>query len=253
MLLQTNMDVQSQQPLELTAFVQLCLAGKVLREYEIRSPVISIGRSPDCDITIDNAAVSSFHAMVSQREGKLFVEDAASTNGVLFDDVKTTTVELKLGESVDIAGKYSLRLIDAPVGIPIEISSQKSLPEDVQKETVLVDTATLRKMSQSVRPAYLTLSLTNKPTWICRLDKPCISIGRKRSCEIRVGGWLSPALIATIERREDGYYLQVEPGCDVSVDGQSVAGEYRRLQEGDRLRFRKLGGVFHERNSARSG
>ena len=207
------MDVQSQQPLVLTVFVQLCLAGKVLEEYEIRSPVVSLGRSSDCDITIDNVAVSSFHALLSQRDGKLFIEDAASTNGVMFENSKITTVELRSGESVDIAGKYSLRMVEVPEGAPTRVSAKNPSPEDQQKETIPVDTSTLN---------------------------------------IRVGGWLSPALIATIECREGGYYLQVEPGCDVSVDDRSVPGEYRRLQEGSRLRFKKLGGVFHERTRARS-
>lgn len=245
------MDVQIQQPLVLTVFVQLCLAGKVLEEYEIRSPVVSVGRNPDCDIVIDNAAVSGFHVLLSQREGKLFVEDAASTNGVLVDGVKVATVELKPGESVDIAGKYSLRMVDAPVGVPTSVYSRKSLSEDQQKETIQVDTSTLAKLSHSCRPAYLTLSAATGATTIFRLDKSIVSIGGRRSCDIRTGSWLSPALIATIERRQDGYYLQVEPSRDVSVDGRSVTAEYR-LQEGNRLRFKNFGGVFHERSSPRN-
>lgn len=242
------MDVHAEQPLELTAFVQLCLNDRVVNEYELRSAVISVGRSPDCDITIDNAAVSSFHALLSQRDGKLFVEDAASTNGVLVNGAKTNSVELMPGESAQIAGKYSIRLVEVPEGVPTKVSSSRPLDPDIQKETVLVDTATLTKLSQGTRPAYLTLSLPDKASWICRLDKPSISIGRKRSCDIRIGGWFAPASIATIERRKDGYFLSVSPGRNVSLDGQAAVGEIA-LHEGSRLRIQDLCGVFHERTN----
>ena len=98
------MDVQNSHALELTAFVQLCFNDQVLDEYEICAPVMSIGRNVDCDIVIDNAAVSSFHALLSQKDGKLFVEDAASTNGVMADGIKKSVAELAPGESVQIAG-----------------------------------------------------------------------------------------------------------------------------------------------------
>ena len=244
------MDIESQRSLELTTFVQLCLNGNVLEEYEIRSPVISIGRSPDCDITIDNAAVSSFHALMSQRDGKLFVEDAASTNGVLVDGAKAQTVVLTPGESVQIGGKYSLRLVAAPIGVPSQISSTRASLDDIQKDTLLVDTSTLAKLSGSMRPAYLTVSLHDRATWVCLLDKSSVAIGRKRSCQIRVGGWFAPATVATIERRENGYFLKVPPGRDIELDGRSVSGE-QRLQEGSRIGIQDLCMVFHERTNTK--
>jgi hypothetical protein len=242
------MDVQSSYPLELTAFVQLCLNDKIVEEYELRSATISIGRSPDCDITIDNAAVSSFHALLGQRGGKLTVEDAASTNGVLVNGSKKSCVELVPGESVQIAGKYSLRLVNAPTGVPTKVSATSSVDEGIQKETVLVDTSTLAKLGNGTRPAYLTLSLPDTPSWICRLDKASITIGRKRSCDIRSGGWFAPGVLASIERCQDGYYLKVQPTHEVSLDGHTVSGEHL-LHEGSRLRVQNLSGVFHERTS----
>ncbi len=116
----------------------------------------------------------------------------------------------------------------------------------MQKETLLVDAATLSKLVQNAKTGYLTLSSPNRATWICRLDKTCTAIGRKRSCEIRVGGWTAPATTATIERNPDGYYLKVMPGRKVALDGQVVKGEHL-LREGSRLRIEELSGVFHER------
>ena len=244
------MEIPRQRPLELTAFVQLCLGGKVVGEYEIHSPVVSVGRSTDCDIVIDNAAVSAFHAVLSQRDGKVLVEDAASTNGVMSDGTKKQAVELKPGEAVDIAGKYAMRLVTAPLGVATRVDAPRAIDDSQQRSTVLVDTATLAQLSQNIRPAYLTLSSEKRNSWVVRLDKATTSIGGARDCDIRVGGLFSPAKVVIIEKKQDGYYLCVADGREIELDGRRVKGELR-LEEGNRLRVRELSGVFHERASAR--
>ena len=243
------MDVQNSQAFELTAFVQIRFNDKVLDEYEVRSPVMSIGRSVECDIVIDNAAVSSFHALLSQKDGKLFVEDAASTNGVMTDGIKKSVVELAPGESVQIAGKYSLRLISTPTRTPTGTSAkEKKSDQPNEGETMIVNTTTLARVGQSTRPAYLTLSRPDCPSWIIRLDKSSTSIGRKRCNDVRVGGWFSPATLATVERRDDGFYLTVLKANQVSIDGESVNDECR-LEEGNRIELSGVTGVFHERTN----
>ena len=247
------MDVQNSQALELTAFVQLCFNDEVLDEFEVSSPVMSIGRNAECDIVIDNAAVSSFHALLSQKDGKLIVEDAASTNGVMTDGVKMSVTELELGESVQIAGKYSLRLISAPTRTPTKTPAKDKESDQLKVgETMIVNTTTLTRVGQSTRPAYLTLSRPGRPSWIIRLEKSSTSIGRKRSSDIRVGGWFSPAMLATVERRDDGFYLAVHKSNQVFMDGESVNDEHR-LEEGDRVQLLDVTGVFHERTNLKRG
>lgn len=232
-------------PLELTGFVQLCLNEKILEEHEIRNSVLSIGRSPECDIVIDNAAVSAFHALLSYRQGKLSVEDAASTNGILADGSKASSFELNSGESVQIAGKYSLRLVEAPSSTASSVKlKQSTSSHEIQAETMLVNTTMLSKMGQNTRPAYLTMTQTGKPSWIVRLDKSCTSIGRKG--DIRVGGMLTSSQIASIERREDGFYLIAAKPDQVAVAGKTLT-EAHRFDEGDRFQVKDVIGVFHER------
>lgn len=243
---------QHEQGFELTAFVQLCFNDKVLGEYEVCAPVMSIGRSAECDIVIDNVAVSSFHALLSQINGKLFVEDAASTNGVMTDGVKKHAVELAPSESVQIAGKYSLRLISAPTRTPTATTvKKKASDQPIQGETMMINTTTLARMGQS-RPAYLTLSQPSRPSRIIRLEKSSTSIGRKRSSDVRVGGWFSPATLARVECRDDGFYLTGVKANQVSIDGEAVNDE-RRLEEGNRIELRGVTGVFHERTNLQHG
>jgi predicted component of type VI protein secretion system len=84
-----------------------------------------------------------------------------------------------------------------------------------------------------------------------RLEKSSIAIGRKRSCDIRVGGLFAPATLATVERRNDGFYLATTRTGAVVVDGTTVNGECR-LEEGSRIQVGNVSGVFHERTNRAS-
>ena len=67
--------------------VQL-LDGIATAQFEINKPEIRIGRSPDSDIYIDDASVSTHHCLIEVVEPKkenqptaYFVRDLGSTNG----------------------------------------------------------------------------------------------------------------------------------------------------------------------------
>ena len=183
--------------------------------------------------------------MLSYRNGKLRVDDAASTNGIMSDGTKSNTIELYPGDSVQIAGKYSLRLVEAPSGfMPSATPKQSASPHEVQAETMLVDTTMLSSMGQNVRPAFVTLSQAGRSSWVVRLENSSTSIGRKG--DIRVGGMLAPAQIAKIERREDGFYLVADKPALVTLGGEALI-EPRRLREGERFQVKDMIGVFHER------
>jgi len=48
---------------------------------------LSIGRSGEADVRIDDRYASGLHARIFSREGRAFVEDMNSTNGTLLNDV----------------------------------------------------------------------------------------------------------------------------------------------------------------------
>ena len=44
--------------------------ASVLKEISVGAKEVSIGRSPECGIVIDNPAVSNYHARVFSEEGR---------------------------------------------------------------------------------------------------------------------------------------------------------------------------------------
>jgi pSer/pThr/pTyr-binding forkhead associated (FHA) protein len=64
---------------------------------------LSIGRSKDSDVRIDDRYASSLHARVFERGGRHFVEDMSSTNGTLLNGATLVgEAELIDGDTVQI-------------------------------------------------------------------------------------------------------------------------------------------------------
>ena len=66
-----------------------------------------IGRSPDCDIFLDDVTVSRKHAVLLDRSGTFVVEDQGSLNGTFLNRRRIESAELHDGDELQI-GKYRL-------------------------------------------------------------------------------------------------------------------------------------------------
>src|SRR5215469_9929396 len=79
----------------------------VLTETPVGAKEVSIGRSPDNGMVIDNPAVSHYHARVFNEEGRLMLEDFGSLNGTFVNGQRVKMVSLKPGDAVAI-GKHTI-------------------------------------------------------------------------------------------------------------------------------------------------
>src|SRR6516162_11071230 len=90
----------------------LKFGNSVLKEVLVAENEVSIGRSPENGIVIDNPAVSHFHARVFNEEGRLMLEDFGSLNGTFVNGQRIKMVTLKPGDSVAI-GKHTIVVTDS--------------------------------------------------------------------------------------------------------------------------------------------
>ena len=70
----------------------------------------TIGRSPDCEIFLDDVTVSRKHAVLAQRDGRWTVEDQGSLNGTFVNRKRVESAELDDGDELQI-GKYRLTFL----------------------------------------------------------------------------------------------------------------------------------------------
>lgn len=86
--------------------------GVNLRTYELDKDELTIGRKTDNDIQLDDAAVSSSHAVIRVSESDYLeghkdvtLEDLGSTNGTFVNGMNTQKILLKHGDVIRI-GKH---------------------------------------------------------------------------------------------------------------------------------------------------
>ena len=70
-----------------------------------------IGRSPDCEIFLDDVTVSRNHAVLVERDGGFYVEDLGSLNGTFVNRHRIDNVRLENGDELQV-GKYRLTFVD---------------------------------------------------------------------------------------------------------------------------------------------
>jgi FhaA, N-terminal domain/FHA domain len=71
---------------------RLTVGGKA---YELSDDVVVLGRSRECDITLDDANVSRRHAEVRRENGNWFIVDLGSTNGIEVNGKRTDRAKLE--------------------------------------------------------------------------------------------------------------------------------------------------------------
>ena len=71
----------------------------------------TIGRSPDCDIFLDDVTVSRKHAVLVQKDDAFFIEDQGSLNGTFLNRRRIESARLENGDEIQV-GKYKLSFLE---------------------------------------------------------------------------------------------------------------------------------------------
>ena len=163
-----------------------------IREIKLDKPSFSLGRKPDNDIVLDNAAVSGHHCKMYESGGTWYVEDLNSTNGTFVNSKKTLKAGLKNGDTINLV-KYSLVYVEesaAPQAAEIPLPQQKQKTPLGALE-VLENPADARK----------DFELAGLSTYIGKSAQAAVPY---KSGGLFGGG---PELAVVITMRPEGYYL----------------------------------------------
>ena len=88
------------------AFLELLKNDAPATRFAIDGERAVIGRSNDCEVPLDVAAVSRRHAAVLRAEGRFFVEDLESRNGTYLNDQRIVDrTPLRDGDELLICGQ----------------------------------------------------------------------------------------------------------------------------------------------------
>jgi pSer/pThr/pTyr-binding forkhead associated (FHA) protein len=81
--------------------------GRSGEVFALKEGSTTIGRSPDCDVFLDDVTVSRRHAVVTEKDGSFVIEDQGSLNGTFLNRHRIEQAPLTADDEVQI-GKYRL-------------------------------------------------------------------------------------------------------------------------------------------------
>ena len=226
----------------------LKFGGQVLKEVPIGTSAITIGRSPDNDIHIDNLAVSTHHARIFPDGEQLMVEDLESVNGIFVNNSRVKKGPLSSGDTI-VVGKHIIE-VDEKHDVAIFDRTKKRTVPKVEETFVLGVTKRPDYLQPSKAGAGSSDSVqTRVPSLVVvkgksdqkeyMLSLKLMVIGKSPMATIRMRGWFAPSAAAQINKKPDGYYLTSISKRPPKVNGQPIL-RTTRLQDGDLIELRGM-------------
>lgn len=80
------------------------------RMHDVGEEVVTIGRSPECSIYLDDVTVSREHAEILRGGQGYRINDSGSLNGTYVNRVRVDSVDLRNGDEIQI-GKYRFKFV----------------------------------------------------------------------------------------------------------------------------------------------
>lgn len=128
--------------------------GAFGRSYPLQGPV-TIGRSPECDIHINDPGLSRIHARLVPGEDGVRVEDLSSTNGSFLNDRRVLRETARVGDELGF-DKLRFRLGGAAGPEPVHIEARRAAAAGPRSASWL-----WIGLAIAVAAAVITIALTN--------------------------------------------------------------------------------------------
>jgi pSer/pThr/pTyr-binding forkhead associated (FHA) protein len=229
----------------------------------------TVGRLPDNDIRIDNAAVSGHHSLLINILNDSFLEDLNSTNGTYVNGKLIKKHALQHGDVITV-GHHQLRYVDDQAQQQPEdefektmVISQPSAQMEKQvaqaaraAEAAAASAASAVAATEAPRPAApaaapkprrpfsptTTQEVDERDAPVLPLAKLQVLSGTFAGRELSLTKTLTtlgrPGVqVAAITRRAEGYYIvHVESGQSDGfplVNGMAIGAQARKLQDND--------------------
>ncbi|WP_334108794.1 FHA domain-containing protein [Methylobacillus sp.] len=208
----------------------LTLEGDFLAEFPLGKARLSIGRRPNCDIRLENLAISGEHAFVEPEGGVFYLEDNQSTNGTLVNGRVITRHLLQDGDMIGL-GRHQIEYREEDIAAERGFEKTvfvmpvvKKMLAEAEKQNNAADSAQAagNDRQQPVGPARVRVLNGASQGREVELKKTLTTLGK------------SGVQVAVITRRAPGYFLaHVEGDGRPVLNGNAVEMQAQGLAHGD--------------------
>jgi pSer/pThr/pTyr-binding forkhead associated (FHA) protein len=168
---------------------------------------ITVGRTPDNNVVLDNRGVSRRHATIEFRDDKPFLIDNDSLNGTFLNSRKIVEEPVRDGDVVTI-GKFTLiyheQAEDAPGGSE-ELDSTMIL--DTRKHRELMERDDSAREVVARLGGSCLIAEADSDVREVRLDRPVTTFGKGDAAHVKVKGFMVSGLQAKIAAERSEHIL----------------------------------------------
>lgn len=205
---------------------------KVIERIVTEKKRISIGRTNDNDIVLENRGVSRKHAMIEFNNNAAVVIDNESLNGTFVNNRKVNEEVLRDEDCITI-GKYNLvyhaectQPGDDVAGMDgtmvLNTKAQKQLLENDRNEREIV----------KMYGGSVLLGMENSEFSEFRLDRDVVTIGKAKFVHVRAKGLFLSGIQAKVVRENEGFFIvNLGRTGKTRVNGDPIDRSY--LKNGD--------------------
>lgn len=218
----------------------LSLDGQLMAEYNMTKERYTIGRLPDNDVRIDNAAVSGHHSLIINILNDSFLEDLNSTNGTYVNGKLIKKHALQNSDVITI-GHHQLRFVDGDEGADDDDEFEKTMVINPSSQSQdKIDRVRAQVEEAAAQPSVAAPS-TRGAGMVATAKLQVLSgtfAGRELELKKALTTLGRPGLqVAAITRRAEGYFVvHVDGGKDNRhpvLNGESIGAKARKLEDSD--------------------
>lgn len=220
------------------------LHDTIIKTFPIRDgQTITIGRGKECDISIDNTAISRQHVSLCRSSGIYFVSDLGSTNGTFVNGKKIGVDEAVSDNDTIVFGKFTLTTANPADAASRVAASVSADTMDHDDETVFVSgkkpiAPTPHFKPKATGPRLTVLQGEASPREISLGGISSLKLGSDPSCDLVIPGWFVAKAQAYIIKRDDSYLLVPQKSWAGTYVNNSKLSSEHILRSGDIITIR---------------
>ncbi|MFH0812930.1 MAG: FHA domain-containing protein [Pseudomonadota bacterium] len=221
----------------------------IIKEFPLDKDALTIGRTDDNDLKIDNMAVSGHHAKLIRENGDFVLIDLNSLNGTYVNGQKVSKWILKNNDLITV-GKHTIIFQDERAAKKPLLTSTSEIK--APEGTVMLDVRTQKRLLEeaaALKPSEPVVEMVGAITFISggeglsdiELSKRITTIGKSEDADIKIKGLFLPPNSAVFSRRSSGYFIAHSEGWAVpKVNGIAIKKGQVKLKDGDMI---EIGGL----------
>ncbi len=179
---------------------------KVIERVVTEKKRVTIGRTKDNDIVLENRGVSRKHAQIEFNDGSAIVIDNESLNGTFVNNRRVSEELLRDSDIITI-GKYALEFHTVTEGPDPVNQMDGTMILETKQQQKLVENDRIEREIVSRAGGSVLLGLENTEVAEFKIEREVTTIGKAKFVHVRARGFMISGIQAKIVKEGENYFL----------------------------------------------